>query len=246
MSSIELYFMGLLCHVYDGGADVVVVLDGPSSPAHFFRIVVPASDVDTVQTTAGFDAVHAGPSERAYILDGPLVIDGVVGTPRTPTRDFDTYVPKLTDVSSHRVLRPQISSRTTGGGVRAFIDHVPGVMDVLSWFPDKGKFIPPVGMWLDEQCFAQVIRIALATRGPVAVRNTATGEKVVLKTSALQMKFWNEPTLRGSTYNDFAEYYPALFSDSAVESLPHDSGSTVLCGKPTLVGGVECANSQYP
>jgi len=248
--SVHLYFIGLFCHADVGGADVVIAPTGPTNDPtllHFFRVVVPRSGL---LSSAGVteDGVHASSANAEFSFDmpGALLIEGVTGTTRAPNTDFQMDVPKLTEVSGHRQLRNEVQTRTAGGKLRAFIDHPPGVMAVDKWFANSGIFDPPVGSWTTPKCVAAVTRISLATTGTnLVIRAAGGGAFIELSPFVGYINFWNEPRVRGTSFNDFNEYYASIFADTAVaESLP--SERAIACGRPTKLGSVECANSQFP
>lgn len=248
--SVDLYFIGLFCHANVGGTDVVIAPTGPTHDPtllHFFRVVVPRSGfISSASVTE--DGVHASSTiaEFSFDMPGPLLIDGVVGTTRTPSAFFQADVPKLTEVSGHRQLRNEVQTRTAGGKLRAFIDHPPGGMDVDKWFANMGIFDPPVGSWTTPKCVAAVTRVSLATAGTnLVIRVDGGSARIELSPSVGYIIFWNEPLVRSTFYNDFNEYYTSIFADTAVaESLP--SARAIACGRPTKLGSVECANSQFP
>jgi hypothetical protein len=248
--SVDLYFIGLFCHADVGGTDVVIAPTGPTNDPmllHFFRVVVPKSGfISSANVTE--DGVHASSTNTEFSFDmpGPLLIDGVVGTTRMPTADFQTDVPKLTNVSGHRQLRNEVQTRTAGGKLRAFIDHPPGVMAVEKWFANKGVFDPPVGSWTTPKCVAAVTLVSLATTGTnLVIRLNGGSARIELSPTVGYIIFWNEPLVRSTYYNDFSEYYASIFADTAVaESLPAERA--IRCGRPTKIGSVECANSQFP
>ena len=83
-----------------------------------------------------------------------------------------------------------------------------------------------------------------SAEGPV-IRVAGGSARVELSPSVGYIIFWNEPLVPSTFYNDFNEYYASIFADTAVaESLPFPRA--VACGRPTKLGSVECANSQFP
>jgi hypothetical protein len=247
--SVDLYFIGLFCHADVGGTDVVIAPTGPTHDPtllHFFRVVVPKSGfISSASVTE--DGVHASSANTEFSFDmpGALLIEGVVGATRTQTPEFQTDVPKLTEVSGHRQVRNEVQTRTAGGKLRAFIDHPPGIMAVDKWFANMGAFDPPVGSWTGPKCVAAVTRVSLATTGTnLVVRSAGGSARVELSPTAGKIIFWNEPLVRSTFFNDFSEYYGSIFADTAAESLPAERA--IKCGRPTKIGSVECANSQLP
>jgi hypothetical protein len=249
MGSVDLYFTGLFCHAYFANNDVVIVPTGPVSPVHLFRVVVGGSYVDNVRTTANYDSVFAKSGERSYYdVTGVLDFDGVtaMGT-RTLTADFSSDVPKLSDVSSHRSVRLEALRQTvgSGNGLKTFINHPWGIMDVSHWFPNQAAFNPPRGSWSSPHCIAGVVRVTLKTTGAAIIVRNTTGQQLVLDPSVGSIHFYNEPNPAGQYLGDFSQYYRSIFDDSADESIPEDRPD-LPCAKPDRVNGVECANSQYP
>lgn len=251
--SVELHFVGLFCHASIFGNEIVIVPTGPTNPPHLFRIVVDKNMVDTNNTNALDDGVFAsalGTERSFYDVTGRLVIDGVTGTTRTTTSKFDSRVPKLTDVSQHKTVHMDVLTQTLGSNLKTFIEHVPGMMDVVQSFEYEATFDPPVASWTPGHCIAAVVAVVLADNGnPIVIRN-ASGKQVVLDPRTSVITFWNEPRLSSAFHGDFSQYYRSIFRDSATESLPKErldeNGAKVRCADPFRVNSVECGNSQLP
>jgi len=243
--SVELHFTGLFSHVWAGGRDIVVVPVGPANPEHLFRIVVAAADVDTSVTNALDDGVFAKSGERSfYDVAGRLQISGVKASTRKLDPAFVNFVPKLTEVSGHVVLRSEVLTQTPNALLKSFLDHPAGTLGVVKYFKQQAMFSPPAGSWQEPRCVAAVVRLTLATDGnPIVITNGA--KKIVLSPATSLITMWNEPSANSMFHGDFSSYYRSMFDDTAAESLPAPVNGTE-CREGFKVNSVECSNSQYP
>jgi hypothetical protein len=243
--SVELHFIGLFSHVSAGGRDIVVVPVGPANPEHLFRIVVAVADVDTSATNALNDGVFAKSGERSYYdVTGRLQISGVKASTRKVDPAFVNFVPKLTEVSGHVVLRSDVLTQTGTALLKSFLDHPAGTLGVVKYFKEQAMFSPPAGSWTAPRCVAAVVRLTLATDGnPIMITNGT--KKIVLSPATSLIAMWNEPKANSTFHGDFGSYYRSMFEDVATESLPASVNGTE-CREGQRVNSVECSNSQYP
>lgn len=242
---MDMFFTGLFSHVWAGGRDIVVVPVGPATPEHLFRIVVADTDIELAKTNALDDGIFAKSGETSYYdLTGKLTISGLkVGGSRQLTSAFQTFVPKLTEVSGHNVLRQEILTQTPTSSLKAFLDHPPGKLAVVKYFEQQAVFVPEVEKWKTPRCIAAVVRLTLEADQEVVITN---GRKTLtLKRSTSLISFWNEPKQNSMYHGDFSTYYTSMFEDRTDESIPVPTDA-ICTAEGDRVDSVECSNTQYP
>lgn len=280
---ITVIFYGLIAHV-DLSPVAMNTAVLPAVPAHQASLCVAATDIDPSSLPSTLPGFMKRPSMgnvdcpnqfEVDLSSAKLDFDGIDETTTLYTKNFERFVAPLSSVSTCRTLKPNVRTRTHGGGaapvdplISAYVDYPGGTLDVESYFAMRGRFPAVAGVpaspWSGPQCFACKVSLTMATRGPkvgitVTKHRSATGgvQEVPFRfevRAQSRLTVVNAP--HTATSGHFKHHYD-IFSGSCAMQLLEPLAEqcdlpTCAESRPAVTNGtnpdadVECSQSRYP